>query len=115
VDTPKLCVDCSVPMVPQRAYNAARSYWRALGYRLHRGRRLCGRCWSGRVRAGTLNQVERITWPRGALLDEYRMLSSQGHSVAQVAERLGVRYAALDRALCRAVKAGALTGGQTVR
>ncbi|HXH77148.1 hypothetical protein, partial [Nocardioides sp.] len=55
----------------------------------------------------------RRTWPADELLGEWEMLRDSGHNVAGAAGRLGVTYAALDQALCRAVARGDRRGCRT--
>ena len=72
----------------------------------HRGRGLCRGCHARRRRDGTLADAPRATMSADEVLEEWVMLRGEGHTVAQAAERLGMTYGALEKALDRARKRG---------
>jgi hypothetical protein len=74
--------------------------WRHTGHGL---RGLCAACWQNpTIRAN----YPRSTFAADELLDEWTLLRSEGHTLRQAAERLGITYAALDKALQRAKHRG---------
>lgn len=77
--------------------------------REHLGRGLCRPCWSRAKNTDTLYDHPRATRSRADLLADWRMLRGQGHTKRQIAERLGMTFRALDQALVRARRDGALT------
>jgi len=74
--------------------------------RYHRGRGLCNFCHEGARRRGELVDHERLNRTRDEFLDEWQTLCSEGHTLRQIAERLGMTVAAVDQALNRARTAG---------
>lgn len=74
--------------------------------KLHFGRGLCGRCYDRHQRGGTLIDFPLAGYPAEELLTEWEILRSEGHSVRQAAERLGMKYATFDKALQRAQRRG---------
>lgn len=93
------CRNCSCPMVGQRETSPP-------GWRRHVARGLCSRCWSAARTAGDLVDFERNTRTRDEVLDEWVLLRGEGYTRAQAAERIGMTFAAFDRAYWRAVAAG---------
>lgn len=79
-----------------------------------RGRGLCPACYSRHKRRGTLADFPRVNWAADELLNEWVLLRDDRCSVTDAAARLGVTFAALDRALCRAVARGDSRGRRTV-
>jgi transposase-like protein len=73
-----------------------------------RGRGLCRPCHRTVWRQGTLLDYPRLTRSRADVLADYLHLREDGHSLRQIAERMGMQYGSLCRALQRARRAGAL-------
>jgi hypothetical protein len=71
------------------------------GRRPHYGRGLCRACYLRRSRAGTLADVERRRRSGADFRDDYRLLTAEGFTPAQVADRLGVTRAAVYKARTR--------------
>jgi hypothetical protein len=74
-------------------------------------RGLCESCYTVAQRTGTLHRHApvREVRSRADFVADYSMLRSEGHSRAQIAERLGMRYTAVTSAYLAAVRAGDLT------
>lgn len=101
------CRECGSALLSKHAWNIG---IRREGHAGHGGRGLCIRCYS-RIR-------ERSPRPRGSqrpraplrpiedTLSEYAMIRDDVNSIAQAAERMGMTFVALDRALYRARKKG---------
>lgn len=92
--TPRHCRDCEVLMVP-----------RAKGYappHCHNGNGLCQRCY-GRRRGDLIRRPGTPRrWRAVELLAEYEFWLRQGMTgKRRIAERIGVSFAALDRAIYR--------------
>lgn len=68
-------------------------------------RHLCDSCYHGEMDRGRPTRWPRATYGRDELMGEWEPLS-RDHTIAQAAARLGMTAAALDRAVCRARKAG---------
>lgn len=73
-------------------------------------RTLCNSCYAmawrnGRLDTHPLNQDKRS---RADFVADYQLLRAEGHSRAQIAERLGMTVAAVTQAYRRAVRAGDL-------
>lgn len=92
------CLDCDRPMHPK--------HHRARGVPRHVGRGLCRTCYKAAQVSGSLVDFERLTFSADELLDEWVLLRGEGYTVRQAAPRIGVSFAALDRALYRAVARG---------
>lgn len=89
------CARCSHRIVPRRH--------RPLnGARRHAGRGLCDPCRNETRATGDLPDFERATRTRDELLDEWVLLRSEGYTLRQAAERLGMTYPAFERAYYRA-------------
>lgn len=76
----------------------------------HAGRGLCSSCGGRAARDGTLDDYPRLTRPHGEVLAELRARRHgwPGASVAQLADAMGMTYAALEIAIRRARAAGEL-------
>jgi hypothetical protein len=74
-------------------------------------RGLCDSCYETHWRAGTLDQfpTRRTQRTRADFVADYQLLRSEGYTRRQIAERLGMRYPAVNQAYHRAVVAGDLT------
>lgn len=74
-------------------------------------RGLCRSCYERAWRTGTLDQhkPERTQRRLDDFAADYELLRSEGYTRRQIAERLGMRYAAVTRAYGRAVTAGLIT------
>jgi hypothetical protein len=72
----------------------------------HEGRGLCTPCYERANYRGRLADHPRRTWSRDDVMTEWDLLRRDGHTRAQAAERLGMTWAALDRAIWRARAAG---------
>lgn len=75
------------------------------GGRIH-GRRLCKRCYESHRRADTLIDFEPSELDRDTLLDEYRLLRSDGVLAPYMPSRIGISAKAFERAMYRARRAG---------
>lgn len=64
-------------------------------------RGLCGRCYNLVRGTDEMFDYPRETVPSDMVWDEWCLLRSQGFTKREVAQKLGMTYAALDRALCR--------------
>lgn len=71
-------------------------------------RGLCRSCYQFQYLGGDLNNVRPIR-RRVEFVADYELLRSEGHTRAQIAERLGMTIGALNKAYLRAVRAGDLT------
>lgn len=81
--------------------------------RVHRGRGLCSTCHNYVLSRGQLSDYPPVVKrPRDDLLDDYVLLRSEGLSWRQCAERLGMSYAAFQRAMLRARAAGDSRAGR---
>lgn len=94
------CVECGCGMTPNKNKRPAK------GTRRHSGRGLCTACYRRLLDHGRLHEHERRSMPRDMLLDDWVLLRDQGVRPVDAADRLGVSWDALDRALCRALAAG---------
>ena len=72
----------------------------------HRGRGLCGPCGHAVARRGQLIDYPRINRTRDELMHEWELLRSEGHTLSQAADRLGIARGTLKRAYQRARAAG---------
>lgn len=70
------------------------------------GRGLCDSCYWRAHHRGTLIDHGRVNRTREELLEDYRLLRSEGFSRSQIADRLGVTRDAVDKAISRARRAG---------
>jgi hypothetical protein len=61
-------------------------------------------CYGNRQHAGELIDFERTTRSRDEVMAEWALLRSEGYGKRQAAERLGMTFAAFDRALQRATQ-----------
>lgn len=93
---PKRCVRCTQLIYPASRVPPHRSR--------HQARCLCGPCYDHCRRAGTLADYRPVTYSRDELMDEWEVLRLHGYSKRQAAERLGMSFAAFDRAFHRARK-----------
>lgn len=71
-------------------------------------RGLCQTCYRIDYTGGTLANVRRIR-RRVDFVADYVLLRSEGHTRAQIADRMGMSIGALNKAYLRAVRAGDLT------
>lgn len=78
----------------------------AAGHRSVNCRRLCEHCWRGAAQDGTLTDYPRMFRTRDELLDDWAHLSVQGVGYREFAGRVGMTFAAWDRAYWRARAAG---------
>lgn len=106
------CVECDTEMVARRAYDRLsveeRARLRVQGRHVHRGFSLCTRCYGrSRWRDGV-----RRNNRRDDVLADWRLLAdaskSQYRNVVELAPRIGMSPAALEKALCRAKRDGVL-------
>ena len=74
-------------------------------------RGLCDSCYQTHHQRGTLGQfpTKRTMRSRADFVADYELLRSEGYTRRQIAERLGMKYPAVQRAYLRAVRAGELT------
>lgn len=68
-------------------------------------RGLCRRCYQLQYLGGDLSNVRHIR-RRAEFVSDYELLRSEGHTRAQIADRLGMTIGALNKAYLRAVRAG---------
>ncbi len=73
------------------------------------GRTLCRGCYDHHRNAGTIGNYPRAHRATTDFAADYALLRSEGHTRAQIAERLRMRRNSVDAAYRRAVAAGALT------
>lgn len=66
------------------------------------GRGLCSTCRERAIREGRLDEYERAKRPADEMLDDWQLMRSEGYTVPQAAERMGVSADALATALNRA-------------
>lgn len=78
----------------------------AAGHPSLKGRGLCRSCYDVAVRAGTRADYPPALRSRGELLDEWQWMRSQGVSFREFPGRVGMTFAAWERAFYRARKAG---------
>lgn len=105
---------CGARMIPANRWRrmplAQRRHARTLGLNYHAGRGLCCACFE-RVR-GLDDRPERLTYARAELLAEWDLLYDRSRSRAAncrlIAPRLGMTYAALEKAITRASVQGAI-------
>lgn len=107
---PRQCVSCGLAPLVSRQY-AER--WDLSPARVHYGRGQCTPCGCRSRRRGERGSLaltrrpalrrERTTWPRDELVAEVRCLRRvHGLSLEEVADKLGVRVASIERAFQRA-------------
>lgn len=104
------CRECPVSLVTCHHWKGLskdqRKALRDQGFRELRGRGLCARCYSRRRAAGTLVDVESVQLPREHLLAEYEQVCDPydplKRQAEQLAERVGMSFPAVERALYRA-------------
>lgn len=90
------CARCHYPM-----------HTRDMGVgRFHRGRGLCCACHTRVSRAGWLADYERRNRIRDEVMVEWELLRGEGYTKRQAAARLGMTFAAFDRAFHRSRRAG---------
>lgn len=70
------------------------------------GRGLCHRCYEVHHRAGTLIDFPRASLDRDTLMEEYRLLRSDGVLATRMHARIGISAKAFERAMYRARRAG---------
>ena len=111
------CKACDVPMMSEYAWKMG---MRPEGHAYHAAHGLCGKHYNRWKRFGTTELVGRraAIKPRGPaqrrldeVLEEYAMVRDDVGHLRQAAERMGMSYSALDKALYRARKKG-LPGAQ---
>lgn len=68
-------------------------------------RQLCTRCYDTHYYRGLHLDFERTTRSRDEVMAEWAVLRAEGYGKRQAAERLGMTFAAFDRALQRATRA----------
>lgn len=93
------CAACTAWMVPHRHQPGP-------GQVMHAGRGLCEGCYERKWRSGRLADFPAQLRPRAEVMEEWELLRSEGYTKRQAAERLGMTFAAFDRAFHRARKAG---------
>lgn len=73
-----------------------------------RGRGLCGPCWGPLYRSGGLADYPPLIRRREDVLEDWRIYRTRypEYTKAEVAQRIGMTYDALDQVLCRARRAG---------
>jgi hypothetical protein len=76
------------------------------GHRRHEGRGLCTSCHAVLLRRGLLDDHPRAALTRDELLDEWRVLARSGTSFRDFPHKVGMTYAAWERAFQRARNAG---------
>lgn len=112
----RTCTECGATMVPKRRWNAMRpterACLRAAGHQRTGGRGKCDRCYSRcRYRDAREGQVLKIV-PRRDVLEDWQQLAdrslSRAQNIRQLAPRMGMSEAALEKALDRAVRDGEL-------
>jgi len=86
---------CGVPLVSAGAGAAPP------GMRRHTGRGLCSRCHYRHRRDGTLEDFPPLTWTREELYAEWAVLRDGGTDARTAADRIGVSFAALEKAIHR--------------
>ena len=69
--------------------------------RHNHGRGLCDSCYIHEIRYGNLTNYTRHTIPLADLLEDWELLSRNGYTRAQAAERLGIKKARLEKAIER--------------
>lgn len=74
------------------------------------GRGLCGRCYNRLSRSGGLVDYPRCQRPRRDVLEDWKIYRARGWSIREAAAAMGMKATALDRALCRARRAGVEVG-----
>jgi hypothetical protein len=67
---------------------------------------MCGACYRRAWLDGTLIDHPTAVRPADLLLEDYVQLRREGYTVRQIADRLGMTFAAVDRALHRARRRG---------
>jgi hypothetical protein len=77
-----------------------------IGVYRHAGRGLCTPCWNRADADGTLIDYSRTTYTRDEVLDEWVELRGQGVTRRELAERLGMTWAAFERMWLRARAVG---------
>lgn len=103
------CRECGVPMVSNRSWKRGR---RPAGHSEHGSRGLCRLHYIRLVRTGTTGLLPKRGNGGGAgrrldeVLEEYAMIRDSCSTVAEAADRMGMTFSALDRALYRARQAG---------
>jgi transposase-like protein len=71
------------------------------GHRTHKAHGLCDLCYKRSIRPNP-----REFWTAEEMLEEYQMIRDDVASIRQAAERMGIKFSRLDRALYRARKRG---------
>ena len=109
--TPCRAAGCDRRMVSRRVWDKAtrerRAELAAQGVHKHQGRGLCSRCYSRARAAGTLEDYPATVYTRAEVLDEWQAAGldrtlSRAERCRRLAPRLGMSFAALERALDRA-------------
>lgn len=120
-NTPTECSVCQIPLVPQYRW-AALPAEEKVGKASHHGHGMCIRHMARYVRYGDPLAVPEYTPrpPRGSetrsadeVLDEWEMIREGGCSDVRIgAQRMGMSFSALDKALYRARQRGDRRGGR---
>lgn len=95
------CAACRAPMVPRARWTRGE---RPEGHKPIGARGLCRPCYRRELRAEKF--APRRNRSLFEVLEDYRMIRDDVATVAQAAERMGMTYAALDKALYRARRRG---------
>ena len=104
--------DCGVPLVSEKAW---RQGIRPEGHARHGGKKLCNMHYKRFARNGTFDRQkahrpQRTNYREYRTLDEvledYQMIRDDCSSVREAADRMGMTFSALDRALYRARQQG---------
>lgn len=104
--------DCGVPLVSEKKW---RQGIRPEGHARHGGKQLCNMHYKRFSRNGDYDRHSpvapprinvRVSRPLDEVLEDYAMIRDDCNSVREAAERMGMTFSALDRALYRARKQG---------
>ena len=93
---PKPCLGCQREMFPWR-----KRYPRD-GVLRHDARGLCTQCYRAKHKAGGLDEFPPVTRGNAEVIEEWEWLRDAGYTREQAAMRMGMTFAALDRAIYRA-------------
>ena len=78
----------------------------------HQGRGLCNPCYKTLHRDGGLEDYPRMFHAADEVLDDWVFLRDQGYTIRNAAPRMGMTFAALEKALERAKKRGDQRGNR---
>ena len=70
----------------------------------HQSRGLCTRCYTAFRKVGELDKYPPLTRSNAEVMEEWEWLRDAGYSREQAALRMGMTFAALDRAIYRAAE-----------